>query len=63
MKELNNIYGNSVCALEVNRRDFSYFNEKNMFSIGEGELNERVKSLNNCSVIFIDLNDCQDTSV
>ena len=62
-KELNNIYGNSVCALEVNRRDFSYLNEKNMFSIGEGELNERVKSLNNCSVIFIDLNDCQDTSV
>ena len=62
-KELNNIYGNSVCALEVNRRDFSYFNEKNMFSIGEGELNERVKSLNNCSVIFIDLNDCQDISV
>lgn len=62
-KELNNIYGNSVCALEVNRRDFSYFNEKNMFSIGEGELNERVKSLNNCNVIFIDLNDCQDTSV
>ena len=62
-KELNNIYGNSVCALEVNRRDFSYFNEKNMFSIGEGELNERVKSLNNCSVIFIDVNDCQDISV
>lgn len=62
-KELNNIYGNSVCALEVNRRDFSYFNEKNMFSIGEGELNERVKSLNNCSIIFIDLNDCQDISM
>ena len=62
-KELNKIYGNGVYALEVNRRDFSYFNEKNMISIGEGELNERVKSLSNCSVAFIDLNDCQDASV
>ena len=62
-KELNNIYGNNVCALEINKRDFSYFNEKNMFSIGEAELNSKVSSLRNCSIIFIDLNDCKDTSV
>lgn len=62
-KELSNIYGNGVCALEINRRDFSYFNEKNMYSIGEGELAEKVKSLSNCSIIFIDLNDCQDVSI
>lgn len=62
-KELDNIYGNKVCALEVNKRDFIYFNEKNMFSIGEGELKNKINSLTNCSVIFVDLNDCQDISI
>lgn len=62
-KELTNIYGIGVCALEVNKRDFSYFNEKNMFSIGEVELRNKISSLRNYSVILLDLNDCRDTSL
>ena len=62
-KELTNIYGIGVCALEVNKRDFSYFNEKNMFSIGEVELRNKISSLRNFSVILLDLNDCRDTSL
>lgn len=62
-KELSSIYGNSVCAIEVNKRDFSYLNEKNMFSIGEAELNSKVSSLSNCNIILIDLNDCKNESV
>lgn len=62
-KELNNIYGNSVCAIEVNKRDFPYFNEKNMFSVGEVELQSKITSLKNCHVVLVDLNDCQNDSV
>ena len=44
-KELTSIYGNVVYAIEVNKRDFSYFNEKNMFSVSEMELGRKISEL------------------
>lgn len=46
-----------VCAIEVDKNDFRYYNEKNMFSFSSTDLgNELVKLSNNYNVILIDLN-------
>lgn len=62
-KELASIYGNSVYAIEVNKSDFEYFPEKNMFSVSEVNLDNKISELNDASVILIDLNDCRNTSL
>lgn len=58
-KELTYIYGSSVYAIEVNKRDFSYFNEKNMFSVNESELAKKIAELQHPVAVIIDLNDCK----
>lgn len=58
-KELSAIYGNSVYAIEVNKKDFSYFNEKNMFSVTEAELAKKIAEIQNPIAIIIDLNNCK----
>lgn len=62
-KELTSIYGNVVYAIEVNKRDFSYFNEKNMFSVSEMDLGRKISELQNPIAVIIDLNDCKIDSV
>lgn len=62
-KELTAIYGNSVYAIEVNKKDFLYFNEKNMFSVSEMELGRKISTLQNPIAVIIDLNDCKIDSV
>ena len=62
-KELTSIYGNSIYAIEVNKRDFLYFNDKNMFSVNEADLAKKIAELQNPIAIIIDLNDCKIDSM
>ena len=61
-KELERIYGMSVYAIEINRHDFAYFNDKNMISTTSMELSNTLLKLKDATVILIDLNDSTDTS-
>lgn len=62
-KELTAIYGNVVYAIEVNKRDFAYFNDKNMFSVNEVDLTKKIAELQNPIAVIIDLNDCKMDSI
>ena len=63
VKELKKLIGDGVYALEVNGKDFTYFNNRNMSSISEGQLKAKIGELSNAQVILIDLNDSEATSV
>ena len=56
-KELEQSYGMSVVAIEVNRHDFSYFNSSNMISIDDEHLMTEIVKHKDVAIILIDLND------
>ena len=56
-KELEQTYGMSVVAIEVNRHDFLYFNSPNMISVDDEHLMTEVVKHNDVAIILIDLND------
>ena len=56
-KELEQTYGMSVVAIEVNRHDFLYFNSENMISVDDEHLMTEIVKYNNVAIILIDLND------
>ena len=45
-----------VVALEVNKNDFGYFNEKDMYSINQQNLNAAINKFGNASYILVDIN-------
>lgn len=44
-------------ALEINKNDFGYFNEKDMYSIREMNLSSAIQKFANVDIILVDLND------
>ena len=56
-RELEQTYGMSVVAIEVNRHDFLYFNSSNMISVNDENLMTEVVKHKDASIILIDLND------
>lgn len=54
-KELNNM-GKSVLAIEVDKRDFVYFNDKEMLSVDNSNLANELLKHKDVEVILIDLN-------
>lgn len=62
-KELSVVYGKeNVIAIEVDKTDFSYFNDKGMISAKSNDLKNVLDKFSNCSMILVDLNDVKDTS-
>ena len=62
-KELTHIYGSDgVIAFELNKNDFGYFNDKNLFSIKETEIKSAISSKAGAKVILVDLNNALDDS-
>ena len=55
-QQLSKFY--KVVAIEINRRDFKYFNDDNMISIRENQLEDTLKNYDNNEIIILDLNDC-----
>ena len=62
-KELEQTYGMSVVAIEINRHDFMYFNDKNMISVTNEELMAEIVKHKDASIILIDLNDSDNDGV
>lgn len=62
-KELASKYGsNNVVALEIDKNDFQLFNEKNMVSVKEHELNSVIQKYSNADIILVDINNSANTS-
>lgn len=62
-KELEQTYGMTVIALEVNRHDFLFFNDKNMISVTDEQLMTELVKHKEASIILIDLNDSDNDGV
>ena len=52
-----------VSAIEINKIDFLYFNDKDMISTTAGELPKELVKRNSDDIIFIDLNDFEDVDI
>lgn len=53
----------SVAAIEVNKVDFLYFNDKDLVSTTTADLPKELMKKQMCDVIFVDLNDYTDTDI
>ena len=53
----------SVAAIEVNKVDFLYFNDKEMISTTGPDLLKEIMHKNYCDIILVDLNDYEDTEI
>jgi len=62
-KELALVYGQeNVLAMEIERNDFQLFNEKNMISVREPEIQNTIAKFPNAKIILVDLNNCANDS-
>lgn len=52
-----------VGAIEVNKVDFLFLNDKEMVSTTSGELAKELMKKNNCDIVFVDLNDYEDVDI
>ncbi len=58
-KELTINYGIDTLAIEVNKRDFAYFNDNKMLSVNKTELANILLKNQEYNVILVDLNDIE----
>lgn len=61
-KELKDM-GKSVLAIEVDKKDFMYFNDKEMISVDASNLANEVLRHKDVNVLLIDLNKCDNIDV
>lgn len=61
-KELSTIYGPSVYAIEINKKDFAVFNDKMMLSVVGQGIEGKIRDLATARIILVDLNDYNDES-
>lgn len=62
-KELVHVYGSDgVIAIELNKNDFMYFNDKNLFSGKENEVKNIINSKSDAKIVLVDLNNSVDDS-
>ena len=52
-----------VVAIEVNKNDFGYFNERDMYSVNQGNLNAAINKFGNANMILVDLNNSTGESL
>lgn len=52
-----------VVALEVNKNDFGFFNEKDMYSINQNNLNAAINKFGNATYILVDINNAPTTEL
>lgn len=53
----------SVCAIEVDKRDFEFFDDKNMYSVFSADLAKELMKKKEYNVILIDLNGFTDPDI
>lgn len=52
-----------VCGIEINKVDFLYYNDRDLYSTTNYDLSNELAKKSNYDLIFIDLNDYEDTSI
>lgn len=62
-KELSAYFGDKVVAIEVNKNDFQFFNDKTMISTSDLELRNVIEQHQSNKIILIDLNDLEDDNI
>ena len=61
-KELEKVIGKKVVAIEVDKKDFLFFNDSTMVSVTKETLNVELRKNSSASVILVDLNLYEDDS-
>lgn len=62
-KELEKYHGLNVKAIEVGKRDFTYFNDSTLVSINKADFLPELSRSNGYDLVLIDMNDLDDNSV
>lgn len=63
-KELISVYGeNNVVAIEINKNDFQFYNDKNMISTTANDIKTIIERYSGVSVLLIDMNDFEDNTI
>jgi hypothetical protein len=53
----------NVVAIEVNKKDFIYFNDKSMISINSKDLGNTILKYKNVDIVLVDLNDMEESTL
>ena len=62
-KELNAIYGEKVIAMEINKKDFPVFNEKNMLSVNPDSIRATIEKYRGRAILLVDIADYDDLTM
>ena len=62
-KELNAIYGEKVIAMEMNKKDFPIFNEKNMLSVNPDSIRATIEKYRGRAILLVDIADYDDLTM
>ncbi len=63
-KELVSVFGeNNVVAVEINKNDFQFYNDKNMISTTTNDVKALIERYSGISVLLVDLNDFEDNTI
>lgn len=58
-RELQTIHGKNVLAIEVNKREFMYFNDPTLLSVSKRDLMGQLLAARSYNIVLVDLNDCE----
>lgn len=59
-KTLESVHKKQVIALEIDKRDFVFYNEKNMYSISNSKLGEFFGTVNDSEIVLVDLGESKN---
>lgn len=62
-ENLKKEYQKNVIALEIDKKDFIYFNDKNMLSISKNKLEEIIKNINSSDIVIVDVDKNTDDKI
>lgn len=60
-KNLQEVHKQEVVAVEIDKRDFVYYNDKNMYSISNSKMGEFFAAMSKMKIILVDLADSNKT--
>ncbi len=62
-KELVDMFGPNIYGLEIGKKDFPVFNDKNLISVNEMDVESKLRDIYTAKMILVDLNDYKDESI
>lgn len=62
-RELVDMFGPNIYGIEIGKKDFPVFNDKNLISVSEMDVESKLRDIYTAKIILIDLNDYKDESI